>query len=333
MKIEKYISGLLYRYQCVTVPGFGAFLTEWQSAQIAEAQNSFIPPRKTISFNANIKTNDGLLANHVALQEKISYENALAKIQAQVLFWSEKLQNKENITLENIGEIHSNSENNWVFTPNSAINYLTDSFGLAGFNSPEIVRENISLEKTVTDNIVPQEIENEVVAIETSIEEEKAETPVVALPNKTNTTNWLKYAAAAIVLVSVGTYGYKMYYDFTINQKTLLVQQAVQEKVNQKLQEATFVLPNPIKAVDLTLEATINPKKYHLIANAFRSRANAEKHQKTLQQQGFSSILFKSKRYELYNVTYGSFSTIEKAEAMKDSLKTTGVTNLWLHID
>jgi hypothetical protein len=44
MKIEKYISALLYRYQCVTVPGFGAFLTEWQSAQVIEGQHSFIPP-------------------------------------------------------------------------------------------------------------------------------------------------------------------------------------------------------------------------------------------------------------------------------------------------
>jgi len=36
MKIEQYISRLLYRYQCVTVPGFGAFLTEIQPAQLHE---------------------------------------------------------------------------------------------------------------------------------------------------------------------------------------------------------------------------------------------------------------------------------------------------------
>ena len=142
MQIEKHISDLLYRYQCVTVPGFGAFLSEWQSAQIAEGHNSFVPPRKVISFNSNIKTNDGLLANHIALQEKISYETALAKIQTQVVFWLEKLQNKEVLTLENIGEVFSNSENNLVFKPNTSVNYLMDSFGLSGFNSPEIIREN-----------------------------------------------------------------------------------------------------------------------------------------------------------------------------------------------
>ena len=142
MKIEKYISELLYRYQCVGVPGFGAFLCEWQSAQVIVGQNSFAPPKKVISFNSNIKNNDGLLANHIALQEKISYEKALNRIQTQVVFWLEKLENKEHLVLENIGEIFSNSEHNFVFKPNTAINYLTDSFGLAGFNSPEIARAN-----------------------------------------------------------------------------------------------------------------------------------------------------------------------------------------------
>lgn len=69
MKIEVYISQLLYRYQCVTVPGFGAFLTETHSAQLNESTNSF-SSKKTISFNSRIKNNDGLLANHIAQAEK-----------------------------------------------------------------------------------------------------------------------------------------------------------------------------------------------------------------------------------------------------------------------
>lgn len=327
MKIEKYISGLLYRYQCVSIPGFGAFLSEWQSAQIAEGQNSFVPPRKVISFNSNIKTNDGLLANHIALQEKISYESALAKIEVQVVFWLEKLHNKEVLTLENIGEVFSNSENNLVFKPNTSVNYLMDSFGLSGFNSPEIIRETQNSSETIS--IIPEVVSNEI------LEEEvmENETPVIPLVQTKPNTNWLKYAAAIALFSSAGTYGYKMYYDYTIDQKTILVEKSVQDKVNQKLQEATFVLPNPMEAVDLTLEKTVKSNKYHLIANAFRSPENAEKFKNQLQKQGYNSIIFKSKKYELYNVTFGSFSSIQQAEEMKDSLKTIGITNFWLHID
>lgn len=329
MKIEKYISGLLYRYQCVSVPGFGAFLSEWQSAQIAEGHNSFVPPRKVISFNANIKTNDGLLANHIALQEKISYESALAKIQTQVVFWLEKLQNKEVLTLENIGEVFSNSENNLVFKPNTSVNYLMDSFGLSGFNSPEIIRENQTQNTTETISITPEVVENEILE-EVVLENE---TPVIPLVQNKPNTNWLKYAAAAVVVLSsAGTYGYKLYYDYTIDQKTILVEKAVQEKVNQKLQEATFVLPNPITAVDLTLEEKINAK-YHVIAGAYRNEHNADKVLKELIAQGFEAHLLKKNKSGLIPVAFGSFSNLNEAQDLKLQIKAKDSIDAWLLID
>ena len=328
MKIEKYISGLLYRYQCVSIPGFGAFLSEWQSAQIAEGHNSFVPPKKVISFNSNIKTNDGLLANHIALQEKISYENALTKIQTQVVFWLEKLENKEVLTLENIGEVFSNSENNLVFKPNTSVNYLMDSFGLSGFNSPEIIRENQTQNITETISVAQKVVENEI------LEEEgvENETPVIPLVQTKPNTNWLKYAAAIALFSSAGTYGYKMYYDYTIDQKTILVEKSVQEKVNQKLQEATFVLPNPMAAVDLTLEEKPNTK-YHVVAGAYRSEQNAEKAMKELLSKGFEAHVLTKNKYGLIPVAFGSYSNLKDAQSLKLQIKAKDSIDAWLLID
>jgi hypothetical protein len=322
MKIEKYISELLYRYQCVGVPGFGAFLCEWQSAQVIVAQNSFVPPKKVISFNSHIKNNDGLLANHIALQEKISYENAVSKIQTQVVFWLEKLENKESLVLENIGEIFSNSEHNFVFKPNTAINYLTDSFGLAGFNSPEIVRAN-----QITSEVEP--IVETPVSVDTT---EEAETPVIPLNGKNRTKNWMKYAAAVAVFASAGTYGYKMYFDYTIEQQTSIVEKTVQEKINQKLQEATFVIPNPINAVDLTLEAS-HTEKYHVVAGAFRSKQNAIKAMNDLISKGFEAHLLTENKYGLIPVAFGSFSNLTEAQNLKIQIKAKDSVDAWLLID
>jgi hypothetical protein len=322
MKIEKYISELLYRYQCVGVPGFGAFLCEWQSAQVIVAQNSFVPPKKVISFNSHIKNNDGLLANHIALQEKISYENAVSKIQTQVVFWLEKLENKESLVLENIGEIFSNSEHNFVFKPNTAINYLTDSFGLAGFNSPEIAREN-----QITSEVEP--IVETPVSIDNTVEEE---TPVIPLNGKNRTKNWMKYAAAVAIFASAGTYGYKMYFDYTIEQQTSIVEKTVQEKINQKLQEATFVIPNPINAVDLTLEET-HTEKYHVVAGAFRSKQNAIKAMNDLISKGFEAHLLTENKYGLIPVAFGSFSNLTEAQNLKTEIKAKDSVEAWLLID
>ena len=51
MTIEKHISALLYRFQCVTLPGFGAFISEIQSAKVAGSASTFNPPKKIIIFN------------------------------------------------------------------------------------------------------------------------------------------------------------------------------------------------------------------------------------------------------------------------------------------
>ena len=115
MKIEQYISQLLYRYQCVTVPGFGAFLTEFQSAQLDENSHSFYPPKKMVSFNPFIKNNDGLLANHLAQTEKISYEIAVNIIQKEVSDWKTKIQEFGNFSVKNVGDFSLNSEKNIVF--------------------------------------------------------------------------------------------------------------------------------------------------------------------------------------------------------------------------
>ena len=146
MKTEHYISQLLYRHQCVTVPGFGAFLTEIQSAHLHENTNSFYPPKKLISFNSHLKNNDGLLANHIAQIERTSYESAVAAIESEVVIWNSILQVNEKFTLKNIGELSLNSEKNLVFSPSENINYLKESFGLNSFVSPSIKREQYKQE-------------------------------------------------------------------------------------------------------------------------------------------------------------------------------------------
>ena len=73
MQLETYISDLLYRYECVTVPEFGAFLTQRVPAVINDATNAFYPPKKNLSFNEQIQKNDGLLARYIADVEKIPF--------------------------------------------------------------------------------------------------------------------------------------------------------------------------------------------------------------------------------------------------------------------
>jgi len=313
MQIEKHISDLLYRYQCVTVPGFGAFLTETVSAHVTGSASSFFPPKKVISFNANVKNNDGLLANHLALQEKISYELAVIKIGDVVNEWSYLLQSRNRVVLKNIGEISVNNEMNWVFEPANTVNYLKDSFGLSSFVSPEITRE-----------VLKQEVE----ALE-----EKA--PIIFTPERKRDYSYLKYAAIFVVMLGAGGFGYKTYYDQQIETKTLAVQKNVQEKVQQQIQEATFVISSPIEAVELTVTSSVDEKMpYHLIAGAYRSEENASKAIAELKAGGFENAkMLPMNKYNLYPVVYDSFKTLGEAQTYRKNIQKTHNAEAWLLID
>ena len=310
MQIEKHISDLLYRYQCVTVPGFGAFLTEIIPAHVTGSASSFFPPKKVVSFNANVKNNDGLLANHVALQEKMSYELAVIKINEVVNEWSYLLQNRNRVVVKNIGEISVNNELNWVFEPANTVNYLTDAFGLSSFVSPEITRE-----------VLKQQVE----ALE-----ERA--PIIFTPQRKRNYSYLKYAAVFTVMLGAGTFGYKMYYDQQILEQTLIVEKKVQEKVQQQIQEATFVLPNPIPTVELALPEEKLP--YHLVAGAYRSEENANKAIAELLAAGFDKAkMLPINKHDLYPVVFASFKTLKEAQAKRKAIQKSHSAEAWLLID
>ena len=313
MQIEKHISDLLYRYQCVTVPGFGAFLTETVSAHVTGSASSFFPPKKVVSFNANVKNNDGLLANHVALQEKMSYELAVIKIGDVVNEWTYLLQNRNRVVLKNIGEISVNNEMNWVFEPANTVNYLTDSFGLSSFVSPEITRE-----------VLKQEVE----ALE-----EKA--PIIFTPERKKDYSYLKYAAIFVVMLGAGGFGYKTYYDQQIETKTLAVQKNVQEKVQQQIQEATFVISAPVEAVELSVAAPIEEKMpYHLVAGAYRSEVNANKAIAELKAAGFENAkMLPINKHNLYPVVYGSFKNLNEAQTERKNIQKSHNAEAWLLIE
>ena len=308
MKIETYIAQLLYRYQCITIPGFGAFLTEIQSSQLNQSTNTFSAPRKMISFNSQIKNNDGLLANHIAQAEKTSYGFAVSAIAFEVLNWKKALEENEILHLKNIGEIRLNTDKNLVFTPADQNNYLTSSFGLDSFVSPLIKRE--VFEKQIEEKTTVNLYESEEIK---------------------SSRSYLKYAAIFILALGItGSIGYPLYQN-QIASQTLLVESAVQKKVETKIQEATFFIQNPLPAVTLSVDTntananTITAETkmpYHIMAGAFRSEKNARKAYNQLLKDGYNARILGENKHGLFPVLYGSYATMAEAQkAQKEILK------------
>ncbi|MEN9655438.1 MAG: hypothetical protein RL311_346 [Bacteroidota bacterium] len=309
MKIENYIAQLLYRYQCVTVPGFGAFLTEIQSAQLVESSNSFFPPKKLISFNAYLKNNDGLLANHIAQTEKTSYEYAVSAIQYEVFNWKKTLQETGVFSIKNVGDFCLNADRNLIFTPYDQTNYLSSSFGLSPFVSPMVKRE-----------IFEQQLE--------ALEETET---IQLVPEHKNKYTFLKYAAIFVLgLGLTATVGYPIYQNEIETQK-IIVETAVQRQVQNKIQEATFFIESPIPAVTLTVKEGKLP--YHIMAGAFRDEANAQRVFEDLSEKGYKAKRIERNKHGLYPVLYGSFTTYTEAEKLKNEIRAKENPQAWILIE
>ncbi len=313
MNIEPYIAQLLYRYQCVTVPGFGAFLTEIQSAQLIESSHSFFPPKKIISFNAYLKNNDGLLANHIAQAEKTSYEYAVSAIQYGVHNWKKALQENGLFSIKNVGNFSLNADKNLIFTPYDQTNYLTNSFGLSAFVSPVVKRE-----------LFEQKIE--------ALEENIQESEVIALiPERRRTSAYLKYAAIFVLALGLtGAIGYPVYQQQIANQ-TIIVEQSVQKQVQYKIQEATFFIENPVPAVTLTVKE--EKMSYHIMAGAFRDESNAQKKFEQLSSQGYKARRIPQNKHGLFPVLYGSYATFAEAEKAKQEIQKTENPDAWVLVE
>jgi nucleoid DNA-binding protein len=311
MRIEKHIAALLYRYQCVTVPGFGAFLTDVRPAQFEGATHTFYPPKKVVSFNANVKNNDGLLANHIALQEKISYTDATAHINAAVSGWKQALESLDRVLLKNIGDFGLNAEGSLVFTPNTGTNYLTEAFGLSNVAASSVIREALKLEVEAL--------------------EEKA--PIIFTPERKRSYAYLKYAAVFAVIIGAGGTALVNYRNNQIAQQTLAVEKAVQQKVQQRIQEATFFIENPLPAVTMPLQQQVIHLPYHVIAGAFKSEANANKAVTELQGKGFNAQRLAPNKFGLHPVTYGSYATYDEARLSMKAIHKSNDAGAWLLVD
>lgn len=234
MKIYEYISDLLFRYDCVVVPGFGGFITNYYPAEINHATHMFRPPSKRISFNIHLKHNDGLLANHLAAIEKISYKEAVSRIEEFVQNINKELTEGKRVNINKIGKLYFDAEENVQFNPSIEVNYLKDSFGMNIFRSPAIRREESDITETIRKAIenknTPQQnhrlhpadrarrtsprVNTQATSTSPKKEEVKTTQPTASntpnqpkAPKKSTPAPLLRVAAVAVPLIALAVFG------------------------------------------------------------------------------------------------------------------------------
>lgn len=360
MNIEKYITGLLYRYDCVIIPGLGGFVANHSPASINHVTKVAFPPSKSIIFNKNLITNDGLLADTIAREENISYAAANSKVAVFVAFCREKLQRRERVEFEELGVLYYDQENNIQFKPEFSANFLAESFGLMPVAANELAK---AVEEKKEEAKIIELPKEKIIAEKLTGDKEKAK--VVEL--KPEKSFIRKYWPAAAVLLPVAFYSVWIpvktdvlktgYIDVNdLNPFHVRSERAYNERVSvfqffagestdewkqltataggttftipvdentyvvSTVAESTFVKDPVIENADMDI---------HIIGGCFMDPNNAGNQVKLLQQQGYSAYIL-DKHNGLHRVAISSHADMGEAMLHLKDIRAKGNTAAWI---
>jgi len=314
MKLDKYIGELLYKHDCVMIPGFGGFVANPSPARILPISNTFLPPAKDILFNANLKKNDGLLANYLSYTERISFTEALNLIHREVEVYWVRLKSGNTLQLKNIGTLTMNGEGSLQFEPDQTINYLEDSFGLTPFISPLISRQAEQFEKQFADR-----------------------KPAIIHKLQPRTLRWAAVVTPLLAISLWGIFNTGNVKDFYTSHSSLMpaflsrTEVASPKPVSKtkiKIAEASVI---PISSSDASKETSDNADlKYFIIGGAFQVKDNAEKFVDRLNANGHHAAILDQTKTGLYRVSVDGFSTMDEASRQLHTISSEIHASAWI---
>lgn len=160
MNLAKEISFLLYKHNCVILPGFGAFLLREKAAERNEVAKYALPKQKVVTFNRQITNNDGLVANYISTKHGCTYELGLKKIDTYTRSLWDVLKTKRNVEVAEIGTFYYTQEDKLVFVPYHSVNFDSASYGLPKLRLKTLEKVTVPTKSEV----MPQQVMAPVVA-------------------------------------------------------------------------------------------------------------------------------------------------------------------------
>ena len=287
--VEYYISELLFLHDCVILPNFGGFVGNPQSAKLNKTTEILSPPSKQILFNANLKTNDGLLITHISNQEEVTQEIAKNEVENYATKITDKLTKSKVLRIDKIGLFTLGKEGNIIFLQDSVNNYSLDSFGMKATHNKAVIRETI-------------------------IEEKVTATIQTIRTQRNNPKAFLRAAAVIIPLIALS------YISITQQDKinNVYTQMASLNPFENNIiaEQITAVIPVVKIEVKVTpiveiIEEEIVPiiipqTTYYIIAGAFYKKKNANKMLAKLKKWNYNTELVPGEN--LLRVSYNSFT-------------------------
>ena len=305
MDISLYINNLLYLHDCVILPGFGGFVSNYKNAGITD-KYLFLPPRKVVAFNRNLSDDDGLLLNYIVAKEVLKYPEAKSYVAEYLSCINKSLLLNQEVIFEGIGSFKMDKNKILLFEPLQSSNFYINSYGLSTFYFPEIKRiKNIEkIDRIFKDK---ESVKPNIRRI--SFSKVAAYLTIIILltliPYRTDFVSNLKMTFSSLSFSNKDIEPAKM-----INKNENINNPVIGIDSNLTTQKPDTEIANK-KIVNLPEpEIQLNSDNYpfHIIAGCFRNLNNARNFFKTLKEKGLNPVILNLKN-GLYKVSVGSFES------------------------
>lgn len=354
INIEKYIAELVGNHDCVIVPGLGAFVALATSADIHPITHKFTAPGRTLSFNAQIKVNDGLLAAEISRKEGISFQEATSLIDEYVKQFNTSLSVFKHYNCNGIGRFFYNIGGKLEFEPDFTINFSSDSFGLTDFIFKPIDRNTHTMTPSTNHRNA-----KEVSSKEKLGEGEKKKTSVLAKVLFVLMPLFVLIGAAGVVVynqqddISLG--GIHIFESLGLKKEAPAIDStatAVVDTLAEVTNEEAYVADTVAQEVPTDIAEVVVPAKekvkpavakkaakvessevasgsYYIIVGSFKNESNADGLYSKLQGENKTTVKLPLDANGFYKVAVGSFASIEAANSELANLQET-YSGIWV---
>jgi hypothetical protein len=314
LNLEKHISSLLYQYDCVIIPGLGGFVAHNISANINEKTGVFSPPKREIGFNRSLSHNDGLLINHIAKSEGLSYESCQDKINKHVNVLKFQLSKGEILDIANVGQLKTDINGNIIFISGNEHSFAMNSFGLTTFHFNSL--KQISEEKHPSRKLVRRTLQSK------SIRQIAASITLIM---------GLMFVSPGLDYRSQQSNFFNMFKAIELNSPS--VSSIVTDNIEPV--EESIVTPEPKTTTELEPQTVSTPKvapnKYFIIAGSFKHQHQADVFVNRLSNKGMEQCEILHENNGRFRVSIAGYNNKKDAAlALNDYRKVNGFSTVWL---
>lgn len=345
MDIAAHIGQLVLQHECVIIPGLGAFLTNYHAAEINPRQYSIQPPKRNLVFNAQLNSNDGLLAHYLSQRMNIPYKTSMLLLEVFATYCQRDLSEGKQIAFGDLGVLDMNSHHKLEFYPNTSINYNEDAFGLKSLAIKPIERKpDFGLHAPIQKSEVKIQ-SGRVIAINRTLRKAAAVLiplaflvgaafylPTVVQNKQLNETSVFSFLDS----LKSSLFSSDQLEDTATEIKAAKVEETpvveiADPKTEPLIQEETpETIAAPVSQIDENKIENSPKGKYHIICGSFFEKERAEAYISQLNSEGYHASLAGQSKTGSYRVSIQSFTSAEEASDQIKWFRQMGYDRAWI---